>query len=73
MSDSGEYKIEITADQQVEELVEKYPALVSWLLREGIVCIKCGEPYWGTIGDLIKSKRLDPNKILARLNTELNK
>ena len=35
----------------VEDLVAAYPALIGPLLRRGVVCIVCGEPYWGTLGD----------------------
>ena len=33
----------------IEELVEIFPASVSYLSRKGIKCIACGEPIWGTL------------------------
>jgi len=44
----------ITANDLVEDLVERYPDLAAFLMRRGIVCIKCGEPVWGTIADLLQ-------------------
>ena len=63
----------IIADQQVEDLVRDYPDVVRLLLRENIVCIECGEPYWGTIGDLLKSRHMDVEGTLATLNMCLHK
>jgi len=43
----------ITPDIDVEKLVEDYPKAVNFLADRGIVCIRCGEPYWGSLRDLI--------------------
>jgi len=32
------------------------PESVKILARNGIVCIRCGEPYWGTLGELAAEK-----------------
>jgi methionine synthase II (cobalamin-independent) len=58
----------ITATDLVEELVEKYPDLAAYLMKRGIVCIKCGEPVWGSIGELIRKKGQDVDQLLAELN-----
>jgi len=63
----------ITANDLVEDLVERYPDLAAFLMRRGIVCIKCGEPVWGTIADLLRSKRLDVDAVLAELNAQFGK
>jgi hypothetical protein len=73
MNPSSSPQQPITATMQVEDLVREYPDAVGLLMREHIVCIKCGEPYWGTIGDLIESKGMDVAGMLARLNAALNK
>jgi hypothetical protein len=73
MNPSSSPQQPITATMQVEELVREYPAAVGLLMREHIICIKCGEPYWGTIGDLIKNRSLDVAGMLARLNAALNR
>ncbi len=66
-------KPQINPTDSVEELVESYPQIVSFLLRKNIVCVKCGEPYWGTIGELIAGKGGDVNALLAELNSELDR
>lgn len=50
--------MEIDADVNVEELVEAYPKAVGFLADRGIVCIRCGEPYWGTLRELATTKQL---------------
>ncbi len=58
-------------DQQtrVEELVEACPEAIKILLREGVRCIRCGEPVWGTIGDLLRESGVpDPEATLRRVN-----
>ncbi len=51
--------MELNADLSVEELVETYPKAIGFLADRGIVCIRCGEPYWGTLRDLAATKGLD--------------
>jgi len=63
----------ITANDLVEELVERYPDLAAFLLQRGIVCIQCGEPVWGTIGDLLRAKGQDVNSVVAELNARFAK
>lgn len=58
----------IAATDLVEELVEKHPDLAAFLMQRGIGCIRCGEPVWGTIGELIRAKGLDVDSVLAELN-----
>jgi len=52
-------------------LIERHPEIVGWLADHDIVCIKCGEPYWGSIGDLIRSKGKDVAALLKELNARL--
>ena len=49
----------ITADTAVEDLVEEHPKAAGFLADRGIVCIRCGEPYWGTLRDLAATKNLE--------------
>ena len=46
----------VDADIQVEELVDRYPEAVGFLADRGVVCIRCGEPYWGTLRELMATK-----------------
>ena len=60
-SDAG-----ITSDTRVEEIVEKYPKAVGWLVNHGVVC---GEPFWGTLGELMEKKNIEhPDELLRQLN-----
>lgn len=61
----------ITKDIYVEELVEKQPEAVKFLRDRGIVCVLCGEPVWGTLEELTKSKGFTDEQIeeiVAQLN-----
>lgn len=51
--------MEIHADVNVEELVEAHPEAVGFLAERGIVCIRCGEPYWGSLRELARTRSLD--------------
>ena len=47
----------------IEELVEILPASVSYLSRQGIKCIACGEPIWGTLEEAALEKGFGKNEI----------
>lgn len=51
--------MEITADINIEELIEAHPQAAGFLADQGLVCIRCGEPYWGTMRELASTKGLD--------------
>jgi hypothetical protein len=56
----------------VEELVEEYPEAIDFLMGRGVVCIQCGEPYWGSLGELMAQKGIaDPGQVVADLNRHL--
>ena len=42
----------------IEDLVRKYPEVISPLADLGIICIACGEPVWGTFEELVDTKGL---------------
>ncbi len=50
--------MELTADVNVEDLIREYPQAAGYLAERGIVCIRCGEPYWGTLRELAGHKNL---------------
>ena len=52
----------------VEELLEKYDGINVFLMKKGVVCIQCGEPVWGTLGELAKTKGIDVNSLIIELN-----
>ena len=61
----------ITKNIPIEELIDKYPLSVNYLMKQGIKCVFCGESIWGTLEDATKEKGfsdLDLNKIIGELN-----
>ncbi|RKZ31616.1 DUF1858 domain-containing protein [bacterium] len=61
----------INYDTPVDVLLDEYPESNKWLMKRRIHCTECGEPVWGTIGELIKSKGMDTEELLAELNEYL--
>jgi methionine synthase II (cobalamin-independent) len=53
----------ITKDIYIEELVDILPDSVQYLMEEGIKCIACGEPIWGTLEEAAKEKGFDNSQI----------
>lgn len=54
----------ITKETTIEELVEDVPGAVKYLMEQGIRCIICGEPIWGTLEEAAKEKNFDNEKII---------
>ena len=40
----------------IEDLVKEIPQSVTYLMEEGIRCLICGEPIWGTLESAAKEK-----------------
>ncbi len=55
----------MTSDKNstIEELLDRVPGAVGYLFKHGIVCIKCGEPVWGTLDEVAKAKGHDDTAI----------
>jgi len=62
----------ITKTIEIEDLVNDYPFSVKYLADQGIRCIACGEPIWGTLEEASKEKGFDDEKIQFFVD-ELNK
>jgi len=59
----------VTLDISIEDLVLKFPESVGFLTRKGIRCIRCGEPLWCTLGELLEEDNIpDPQNIVDELN-----
>ena len=61
----------VTAETLVEDLVDQYPKVAGWLSKRGLRCVVCGEPFWGTMGELAKEDGLNEEqfeKLLVDLN-----
>nr|WP_321410926.1 hypothetical protein [uncultured Carboxylicivirga sp.] len=56
----------------IEALVEKIPLSVRYLSKEGITCIACGEPVWGTLEEVALEKGFS-HKQIDQFVEELNK
>ncbi len=53
---------EITVATPVEMLVTAHPAAIGFLAERGVLCVVCGEPFWGTLGELMAQKGLDADQ-----------
>jgi len=64
--------MKITKNISIEELIEKVPSSVKYLMTEGIRCIVCGEPIWGTLEEAAEEKGFNQEDI-SRFVNELQK
>ena len=55
--------MKIDKDTSIEELVERIPEAVQYLMKEGIKCIACGEPIWGTLEEAALEKGFGDEEI----------
>lgn len=61
----------ITKSITIEDLVDDVPGAVRYMMDQGIKCIACGEPIWGTLEEAAKEKGFgdaDIEKFVADLN-----
>ncbi len=71
MSRTGEgpEKPPLTKDMLVEDLVQFYPQLIGPLAHKRVVCMICGEAYWGTLEELARNKGIeDIDALVAELS-----
>lgn len=64
--------MKITKETEIEDLVSLLPEAVSYLRVEGIRCLRCGEPIWGSLDVAAKEKGFNDNDVEKFVN-ELNK
>ncbi len=60
--------MKITEETQVEDVLAGYPALTKVFIEFGLPCLVCGEPFWGTIGELARKHNVDVNELLKKIN-----
>ena len=53
----------VSRESLVEELVRVNSDVVRVLILEGLPCVVCGEPFWGTLEELARQKGWDDAKI----------
>jgi len=62
--------MKITKNITIEELTETVAESVKYLMEEGIRCIVCGEPIWGTLEEAVLEKGFsedDLNRFIKEL------
>jgi len=64
--------MQIERDTPIEEIVETSSQAVAYLRKNGIHCVVCGEPVWGTLEELAQSKGFSEAEI-DNFVKELNK
>ena len=63
--------MKITKEIEIEDLVKILPEAVSYLRIEGIRCLRCGEPIWGSLEAAAKEKGFE-DKDVQKFVKELN-
>lgn len=53
----------IDAGILIEDLIERYPDAVGFLIEHGLPCVVCGEPSWGSLSELARDKGWNDAKI----------
>jgi hypothetical protein len=62
----------VKLETPIEDIVKAYPEAVGFLTRKGIRCIRCGEPLWCSIGELLEEEKIpSPQKMIDELNVFL--
>lgn len=66
----------ISADIPIEELVNAFPSSVPFLIARGLPCLVCGEPAWGTLGEMAARHGLKPaetDTLVHEMNLSMGK
>jgi hybrid cluster-associated redox disulfide protein len=58
----------LTEDTTIEELLERLPGSIRVFQEFQLPCFVCGEPTWGTIGELARRHGVNLQELLRRLN-----
>lgn len=53
----------ITKEIEIEDLVAEIPESVTYLMEQGIRCLRCGEPVWGSLENAAKEKGFSDDQI----------
>lgn len=67
-------KPDIKPEILIEDLIGAYPDAVTILMDEGIRCLVCGEPVWGTLAEVMQSKNLsieEQQRLVRRLRQDM--
>lgn len=55
--------MKISKDIEIEDLVSILPEAVAYLRTEGIRCLRCGEPIWGSLETAAKEKGFEDKDV----------
>jgi hybrid cluster-associated redox disulfide protein len=58
----------ISKETTIEEILDAYPGTVKVFMDFGVPCLVCGEPLWGTIGEVAEKYKVDITHLITRLN-----
>jgi len=61
----------IDKDIEIEDLIKILPESVTYLMDQGIRCLRCGEPLWGSLESAALEKGFNDEQITVFVN-ELN-
>jgi len=62
----------ITASTSIDDLLDLLPEANGYLIEQGLPCLVCGDPFWGSIGDLARRRGIeDVDRIVGELNAML--
>jgi hypothetical protein len=61
--------MDITAQTTIEELLDRFPEANTFFFDRGFRCLRCGEPFWGSIEKFLASSNFtgDINVLLEEL------
>lgn len=64
----------VTLGIEIEDLIAEFPEAAGFLTMQGVRCIRCGEPVWGTLRELLKEEGVkEPQKLVDELNDYIRK
>lgn len=58
----------------IENLINKFPGAVHFLIQKSLPCLVCGEPSWGTLEELARDKGWSDaaiDELVRQMNQEL--
>ncbi len=62
----------ITPKTTIEEIVHSHPELIKILLENGLTCIACGEPLWGTLEEnAVRQGLTNLEEVILKLNQSI--
>ena len=55
----------ISRDIKIDDLIREHFDAVGFLIKHGLPCVVCGEPFWGTLEELARQNGY--SKLFARV------